>query len=242
MQYVSDLFNFQVTLKLPLWRSNNQIPSEITYYHNDVVVLKHSVNISYLLWCHILPPDYLHHSRTSPSYQPLATSCVSRIIQNDWVNPASPLPILPSSLQDTWLLSEVPHHPSPYYLHHSTTPPSYQPIVDWQPIQFPLEANWISELNTYAYLESLSLSSGDGCRANDFPRSRKTDGIRGIYPVKRNCIFQSSNGSVTEESKSTYFTPFGNAHVCLRTTLTFKALIICLINHREQFFFNLKSS
>ena len=25
-------------------------------------------------------------------------------------------------------------------------------------------------------------------RANDFPRSWKTDGIRGIYPVKRNYI------------------------------------------------------
>ena len=43
-------------------------------------------------------------------------------------------------------------------------------------------------------------------RANDFPRSGETDGIHRIYPVKRNCIFQTETSFY--ESKSTYFTLF----------------------------------
>ena len=50
-------------------------------------------------------------------------------------------------------------------------------------------------------------------RANDFPRSRQTDGIREIYPVKRNCIFPTDTSFY--ESKSTHFTPFSTLTLIL---------------------------
>ena len=51
-------------------------------------------------------------------------------------------------------------------------------------------------------------------RDNDFPRSQKTDGIRGIYPVKQNCIFQSSNGNGMEWSPNSLIS------LCFSLTLT----------------------
>ena len=70
---------------------------------------------------------------------------------------------------------------------------TFNMIQCWSNIYIPLSIE-LAFINVYAV-----------ARANDFPRSQKTDGIRGIYPVKWNCI---QTGISFYESKSSYFTLF----------------------------------